>query len=115
MAEFLESDSNLHVMRDHPAHGAFVMGGLWGAKVVNMRKDLILAFKDMFAVRTFNIVLKLFRRLTPPVSHIRMACHISRKRMASGTISTYSHVTSGIGQSVKLWLMTGNNEKTIVS
>ena len=55
MSEFLESDSNLHVMRDHPAHGAFVMGGLWGAKVVNMRKDLILAFKDMFAVRTLKM------------------------------------------------------------
>lgn len=48
--EFVASDeSDLHVMRDHPAHGAFLMGGLWGAKVKNIRRDLILAFKDMFS------------------------------------------------------------------
>ena len=100
MNEFLESDSNLHVMRDHPAHGAFVMGGLWGAKVVNMRKDLILAFKDMFAVRTLNIALKLLHLLTPPVSGWRVifqerewlwvrSAHTHTLHLALGKASSY--------------------------
>ena len=46
--EFLESDFDLHVMRDHPAHAAFMMGGTWGAKVYNQRNNFMKAFKKMF-------------------------------------------------------------------
>jgi len=46
--EFLKSESLIHVMRDHPAHGASMLGGTWGAKVVNQRKDFFLAFKKLF-------------------------------------------------------------------
>ena len=48
--EFLKSESLIHVMRDHPAHGAAMLGGTWGAKVVNQRKDFFLAFKKLFKV-----------------------------------------------------------------
>ena len=48
VTEFLKSDKDIHVMRDHPAHSAFMMGGTWGAKVLNQRKELMQAFKKMF-------------------------------------------------------------------
>lgn len=32
VAEWEESGSALHVMRDHPAHGAPIMGGMWGCR-----------------------------------------------------------------------------------
>ena len=44
------SENLIHVMRDHPAHGASMLGGTWGAKVVNQRKDFFLAFKKLFKV-----------------------------------------------------------------
>ena len=30
--QWLESDYGFHIMRDHPAHGFPVLGGMWGAK-----------------------------------------------------------------------------------
>ncbi|TRY79475.1 hypothetical protein TCAL_06560 [Tigriopus californicus] len=33
VAEFIESDHVLHIMRDHPKHELPIMGGLWGCKV----------------------------------------------------------------------------------
>ena len=42
-------------MRDHPAHGASMLGGTWGAKVVNQRKDFFLAFKKLF-MKLFNLI-----------------------------------------------------------
>jgi len=30
--EWLESDKGFHIMRDHPAHGTEILGGMWGAK-----------------------------------------------------------------------------------
>jgi hypothetical protein len=32
VAEWEESETALHVMRDHPAHGAPIMGGMWGCR-----------------------------------------------------------------------------------
>lgn len=32
VAEWLKSQSQFHIMRDHPAHCAPILGGLWGAK-----------------------------------------------------------------------------------
>lgn len=29
---WLESGRSFHIMRDHPAHNAYIMGGMWGAK-----------------------------------------------------------------------------------
>ncbi len=46
--EFLDSDMAFHVMRDHPAHTAYMMGGMWGAKVAQVRQELLRAFKKMF-------------------------------------------------------------------
>ena len=37
-------------MRDHPAHTASIMGGMWGAKVEAVRKNLRKSFADMFKV-----------------------------------------------------------------
>ena len=41
--EWLNSDKGFHIMRDHPAHGTEILGGMWGAKkgVVNNMKELI--------------------------------------------------------------------------
>lgn len=41
--EWLNSDKEFHIMRDHPAHGTEILGGMWGAKkgVVNNMKELI--------------------------------------------------------------------------
>lgn len=44
--EWLSSDKGFHIMRDHPAHGFPILGGMWGSKkgaVPNM-KDLINSF-----------------------------------------------------------------------
>ena len=30
--EWLASDKGFHIMRDHPAHGTQILGGMWGAK-----------------------------------------------------------------------------------
>ncbi len=49
--EFLSSDKSVHVMRDHPAHVAYMMGGMWGAKVNETRKQFLKSFKNMFKVR----------------------------------------------------------------
>jgi protein O-GlcNAc transferase len=41
--EWLNSDKGFHIMRDHPAHGTEILGGMWGSKkgvIINM-KELI--------------------------------------------------------------------------
>lgn len=30
--EWLKSDKNFHIMRDHPAHNTVILGGMWGAR-----------------------------------------------------------------------------------
>jgi hypothetical protein len=30
--QWIESDKNLHIMRDHPQHGVLILGGTWGVK-----------------------------------------------------------------------------------
>lgn len=37
--EWLASDKDFHIMRDHPAHSAPIMGGMWGARG-NILKDI---------------------------------------------------------------------------
>ena len=41
--EWLISDKGFHIMRDHPAHGTEILGGMWGSKkgVVTEMKPLI--------------------------------------------------------------------------
>ena len=41
--EWLNSDKGFHIMRDHPAHGTEILGGMWGSKkgVINDMKKLI--------------------------------------------------------------------------
>ena len=55
--EFLSSDKHIHIMRDHPAHVAYMMGGTWGAKVDKERLNFFTSFKKLFAVRnlTFSV------------------------------------------------------------
>ena len=38
----------VHVMRDHPAHTASIMGGMWGAKAGAVRRKLRQSFAEMF-------------------------------------------------------------------
>jgi len=44
--EWLAGDKGFHIMRDHPAHGFPILGGMWGAKrgVVPNMKELIDSF-----------------------------------------------------------------------
>ena len=47
--EFLEDPKALvHNMRDHPAHAAYIMGGMWGAKVNELRLPFEHTMKGMF-------------------------------------------------------------------
>eukprot|EP00096_Caligus_rogercresseyi_P007457 TRINITY_DN25318_c0_g1_i1.p1 TRINITY_DN25318_c0_g1~~TRINITY_DN25318_c0_g1_i1.p1 ORF type:complete len:364 (-),score=14.41 TRINITY_DN25318_c0_g1_i1:7-1098(-) len=47
--EFLRSQEHtFHVMRDHPAHSTYIMGGTWGVKVPQHRKELLKAFSKLF-------------------------------------------------------------------
>jgi hypothetical protein len=41
--EWLNSDKGFHIMRDHPAHGTEILGGMWGSKkgVVTEMEPLI--------------------------------------------------------------------------
>jgi protein O-GlcNAc transferase len=41
--EWLNSDKGFHIMRDHPAHGTEILGGMWGSKkgTVTEMKPLI--------------------------------------------------------------------------
>jgi len=48
VTEFLKSEAKVHVMRDHPAHGAVMMGGMWGAKVWTTRLRFRKAFTELF-------------------------------------------------------------------
>lgn len=48
VSEFLASEQEVHVMRDHPAHTAVIMGGMWGAKVIQTRHRFKKAFTEMF-------------------------------------------------------------------
>ncbi len=44
--EWLDSDKGFHIMRDHPAHGTEILGGMWGAKLgsIPQMKPLILEY-----------------------------------------------------------------------
>lgn len=44
--EWLASDKDFHIMRDHPAHGTAILGGMWGAKSGSIpeMKSLILQY-----------------------------------------------------------------------
>jgi len=44
--EWLDSDKGFHIMRDHPAHGTEILGGMWGAKLgsIPQMKTLILEY-----------------------------------------------------------------------
>lgn len=54
VSEFLASEKHFHVMRDHPAHSAPIMGGLWAARPVGVRGKLNSSFKQLFKVTTFT-------------------------------------------------------------
>ena len=47
--EFLDSDKQLHTMRDHPEHGTVILGGTWGIKLQNpeIRQKMKETFNNM--------------------------------------------------------------------
>jgi len=47
-SQFLASNAKVHVMRDHPAHGAVMMGGMWAAKVYSIRNRFKKSFTELF-------------------------------------------------------------------
>jgi len=46
--EFLESNAKIHIMRDHPAHEAVMLGGTWAAKVTDTRNRFRKSFSELF-------------------------------------------------------------------
>ncbi len=62
--EFLHSNSSFHVMRDHPAHTAEVLGGMWGAKANELRPEFVEAFKKLHRVRNPPMRSNIARQLT---------------------------------------------------
>ena len=42
--EWLSSGKKLHIMRDHPHHGTFILGGMWG-----IRRGLFSSIKDLIS------------------------------------------------------------------
>jgi len=45
--EFLASDKQVHIMRDHPARTAPIMGGMWGVKTFINRDIIKTSFKKL--------------------------------------------------------------------
>ena len=43
--EWLESDKDFHIMRDHPYHTVPILGGMWGSRNGLMRKIEIIKFE----------------------------------------------------------------------
>ena len=42
VSEWLEGDKDFHIMRDHPAHGTAILGGMWG-----VRGDILANLKEL--------------------------------------------------------------------
>ena len=38
--EWIKSDKILHIMRDHPLHTGFIMGGMWGARAKKIANEM---------------------------------------------------------------------------
>lgn len=47
--EWLSSDKDFHIMRDHPEHAVKILGGMWGSRNGIMKKihDMIFSFPEM--------------------------------------------------------------------
>ena len=43
-------NKSAHFMRDHPAHNAFIMGGMWGMKIEQVRELVYTSFKKLLKV-----------------------------------------------------------------
>ena len=48
--DFIQSEKQIHIMRDHPDHGVQMLGGTWGAKLDQqfVREDFNNSFRKMF-------------------------------------------------------------------
>lgn len=52
--EWLASDKKVHIMRDHPFHGTFMLGGMWGAKKGAI-SDIKQKIEFFFKVNTWGV------------------------------------------------------------
>ncbi len=55
--EWEESDKEFHIMRDHPQHGAYICGGMWGATsefINKIGKDYDTLLKSFVGTLTFQ-------------------------------------------------------------
>ena len=39
VSDWITSDLPFHIMRDHPAHGTYILGGMWGAKLTTSTRE----------------------------------------------------------------------------
>lgn len=42
--DWLRTDKNFHIMRDHPEHRTLIPGGMWGCRNIEGIKDMVLSF-----------------------------------------------------------------------
>ena len=56
--EWLTSDKDFHIMRDHPAHGTQILGGMWVSKIgaIPEMKNLISEYSRGNVFRSLSIV-----------------------------------------------------------
>lgn len=87
MNEFLKSDKQLHIIRDHPEHTAAILGGLWG-----LRKSAGISVRSLYASYTEDTSLGwrwahdqnfLIDEIYPKLKH-RALIHYSNKRAMLG-------------------------------
>jgi len=55
VSEFIQSDMDFHIMRDHPQHDIQILGGTWGIKLVKpeIRQKMSLSIRKMFGKDEF--------------------------------------------------------------
>ena len=58
--EWLESDKDFHIMRDHPYHGTQILGGMWGSKngILKGIRESINAYRKGNFIQVDQIFLK---------------------------------------------------------
>jgi hypothetical protein len=53
--EWIKSDKIIHIMRDHPWHTAFIMGGMWGARAKKIANEMRFLDNDITFKKNIKI------------------------------------------------------------
>ncbi|XP_046640878.1 uncharacterized protein LOC124326211 [Daphnia pulicaria] len=84
VVQWLASNQSFHMMRDHPAHCIFMLGGLWGVKLAgdsNRRRQVTKAFERLFSqekhVNQYNFDQRLLTKRIWPIAKSSHMAHDS--------------------------------------